>query len=161
MSFADNPFIVLTYVSGPAVLTNASVLLLLSTSNRFARSIDRSRILAEGIAKLSKAGREELAMSGRRVQLTALTMSSLYVASATFALATLMTLAGAAFENLVPASLFYLLVGGAVVFGIVGLGAFVVASATMVIESRLAMRAVMLEASAALALIEKMAPAVH
>ena len=75
MSFASNPFIVLTYVSGPAVLTNASVLLLLSTSNRFARSIDRSRNLAENIAGLTAAGREELAMSGKRVQMTALTMS--------------------------------------------------------------------------------------
>ena len=69
-----------------------------------------------------------------------------------------MTLAGAAFETLVPGAVFYGLVGGAVVFGIIGLSAFVVGSGTMVIESRLAMRSVMLEAKAALALIEQTKP---
>jgi len=34
MPLATNPFVVLTYVSGPAILTNASALLLMSTSNR-------------------------------------------------------------------------------------------------------------------------------
>ena len=42
-----NPFIVLSYVGGPAVLTSATSLLVLSTSNRFARAVDRSRLLSE------------------------------------------------------------------------------------------------------------------
>jgi hypothetical protein len=46
---SNNPFIVLSYVSGPAILTNAAALLLLSTSNRFARAIDRSRELARNV----------------------------------------------------------------------------------------------------------------
>ena len=37
-----NPFTVLTFIAAPAVLTNASSVLALGTSNRFARVIDRA-----------------------------------------------------------------------------------------------------------------------
>ena len=43
---ATNPFVILSYVGGPALLTNATGLFVLSTSNRFARAIDRARALA-------------------------------------------------------------------------------------------------------------------
>ena len=58
--FSTNPFVVLSYVGGPAVLTNAAALLLLSTSNRFARAVDRSRFLADNLAGLSPAARGEI-----------------------------------------------------------------------------------------------------
>src|SRR5258706_13115108 len=41
-----NPFTLLSLIAAPAVLTNAASLLVLSTSNRFARAIDRGRALA-------------------------------------------------------------------------------------------------------------------
>src|SRR3954467_7248879 len=40
-----NPFAILTFIAAPAVLTNASSVLALGTSNRFARNVDRSRAL--------------------------------------------------------------------------------------------------------------------
>ena len=47
----DNPFIVLTVIAAPAVLTNASAVMSLTTSNRIARAVDRGRAL---VAELSK-----------------------------------------------------------------------------------------------------------
>jgi len=43
---ADNPFASLSLIAAPAVLTNASSVLALGTSNRFARAIDRARALS-------------------------------------------------------------------------------------------------------------------
>ena len=55
MALDTNPFVVLSYVSGPALLTNATSLILLSTTNRFARAIDRSRQLTALLGKPSPA----------------------------------------------------------------------------------------------------------
>jgi len=41
----SNPFAILTFIAAPALLTNASSLLALGTSNRFARNVDRARAL--------------------------------------------------------------------------------------------------------------------
>jgi len=38
---SDNPFASLSLIAAPAVLTNASSVLALGTSNRFARAIER------------------------------------------------------------------------------------------------------------------------
>ena len=43
---ASNPFAVLTAIVAPAILTNASSVLALGTSNRLARVVDRTRIVA-------------------------------------------------------------------------------------------------------------------
>ena len=39
----SNPFAILTFIVAPAILTNASSINALATSNRLARSIDRAR----------------------------------------------------------------------------------------------------------------------
>ncbi len=46
MGETANPFAALSLIVAPAVLTNASSILILSTSNRLARAIDRARTLA-------------------------------------------------------------------------------------------------------------------
>ena len=43
---ASNPFAVLTAIVAPAILTNASSVLALGTSNRLARVVDRTRVVA-------------------------------------------------------------------------------------------------------------------
>jgi hypothetical protein len=48
----DNPFGVLTSVVAPAILTNASSVLALGTSNRLARVVDRTRVVAAELATL-------------------------------------------------------------------------------------------------------------
>ncbi|MBZ5655304.1 MAG: DUF2721 domain-containing protein [Acidobacteriia bacterium] len=47
-----NPFAVLTAVVAPAILTNASSVLALGTSNRLARVVDRTRVVAAELAAI-------------------------------------------------------------------------------------------------------------
>ena len=49
---ASNPFAVLTAIVAPAILTNASSVLALGTSNRLARVVDRTRVVAAELAAL-------------------------------------------------------------------------------------------------------------
>ncbi len=49
MEISANPFAVLTLISAPAVLTNASCVLLFGTGNRYGRAIDRVHQLSEMI----------------------------------------------------------------------------------------------------------------
>jgi Protein of unknown function (DUF2721) len=148
-----NPFFVLSYVGGPAILTNAAALLLLSTSNRFARAIDRARFLTASLSTLSPAARLELGVSGRRVRLIARAMTGLYLSAASFALATLLSIAGAVFAAFFPGAAFDVVAAAAAGCGLVGFGAFVIGAAMLVIESRLAVRALALEAEEALSKI--------
>ena len=150
-----NPFIVLSYVGGPAILTNAAALLLLSTSNRFARAIDRSRHLTAHLAELSPAARKEMNVAGRRVRLIAQAMTGFYLATAAFALATLLSIAGAVFAPFVPPIAFDAVAVVAACSGFIGFGAFVAGAGMLVIESRLAVRALALEADEALAKIRQ------
>jgi len=45
-AIANSPFAVLTAIVAPAILTNASSVLALGTSNRLARVVDRTRVVA-------------------------------------------------------------------------------------------------------------------
>jgi hypothetical protein len=147
---SNNPFIVLSYVSGPAILTNAAALLLLSTSNRFARAIDRSRWLTANVEELSPAGRSELILVARRVRLIARTMSSLYLSAAMFAVATLMSVLGAVLAEITKGSATDIPIVVALVCGLIGFSAFVVGAVGLVVESRLAVRALTHETDEAL-----------
>src|SRR5947209_1987676 len=53
---AGNPFAVLTAVVAPAILTNACSVLALGTSNRLARVVDRTRVVAREVASLEPGG---------------------------------------------------------------------------------------------------------
>ncbi len=156
--FSTNPFVVLSYVSGPAVLTNAAALLLLSTSNRFARAVDRSRYLADNLAGLSPAAREEIVVVGRRVRLIARVMTGLYVAIATFALATLMSILGAVLGQYLPSPFVEVLIVAALISGLAVFFAFVASASGLVVESRLAVRSLELETGEALAMLGRSTP---
>jgi hypothetical protein len=154
---SSNPFIVLSYVSGPAILTNAAALLLLSTSNRFARAIDRSRQLSRDVQTLSESGRAELRIAARRVRLIARTLTSLYLSAATFAVATLMSVLGAVLAEAIGGPATDIPIFVALVCGLIGFTAFVVGAVGLVVESRLAVRALTHETDEALALLAKTA----
>ena len=47
MEIPSNPLAVLTFISAPAVLTNASCVLLFGTGNRSGRAVDRVHELAD------------------------------------------------------------------------------------------------------------------
>jgi Protein of unknown function (DUF2721) len=154
VALATNPFVVLSYVSGPAILTSASSLLLMSTTNRFARAIDRSRVLiARALtpgAAPSPAEHAEMLDARRRVGQLATALSGLYLAAAMFGLAALLSIAGAALAETLGGLLERTLIVTAVVCGVIGFFGFVGAGILLVIESRLAMRSLLRESDEAL-----------
>lgn len=88
----QSAFQLLTFIAAPALLTNASAVLVLSTSNRFARAVDRARKLEE----LPDTPEHERTL--RRVLRRALTLNraltSFYVAASSFAIGTFSELLG-------------------------------------------------------------------
>jgi len=102
MPIQTNPFAVLTFISAPAVLTNASCVLLFGTGNRYGRAIDRVHELAELIEKDSSLGNSGLQLRIRqleagetRAQLIVRALTCFYTAVAAFVASTLVSLVGA------------------------------------------------------------------
>jgi Protein of unknown function (DUF2721) len=54
----NNPFGVLTAIVAPAILTNASSVLVLGTSNRLGRVVDRTRVVYSDLAESATGSRE-------------------------------------------------------------------------------------------------------
>ena len=139
---ADNPFAVLSLISGPALLTNATGLLTLSTSNRFGLAIDRSRVLVRILE-----GREDTAHTAlhlqqterveRRIMLLLHTLRAFYLSIGSFAAASLLSLLGAALASSGQA-VFRLMIGLALLTGIVGIGGLVWGCSMLVRETQLA-----------------------
>src|SRR3954470_18468390 len=97
---AQNPFAVLTLIVAPAVLTNATSVLALSTSNRFLRAGERLRVLAEELEEaVTPADRSWRLVHINRIErqavllLTALRAD--YVALGSFVSASLISIVGA------------------------------------------------------------------
>jgi hypothetical protein len=126
-----SPFAALTMIVAPAMLTNASCVLALSTINRMLRTRERMREL------LSESGDEnrpvdEVERAGRQVdrverQATLLmgALACIYVALGSFALATLVSLVGAAFVSVAGEMTFRVLATCGFVLGVVGVGGLV------------------------------------
>lgn len=89
------PFEVLTFIAAPALLTNASSLLVLSTSNRFARAVDRER-------QLEREGGpdEDIVRVQRRAKMLSNALVSFYIAVSVFALGTFIALLGAGIASI-------------------------------------------------------------
>ncbi len=159
MAFTTNPFTVLTYVGGPALLTNATALMLLSTSNRFARAIDRSRYLVEFLDNKERprkaAAAKELVMAQDRVRLIGAALSRFYLATSVFALATMSSVAGAVLGEYIGGLSFGAVIAFAALSGVIGFAALVHGSIALMLESRVAMRSLDLEAEEAMASIER------
>jgi hypothetical protein len=142
----ETPFAALTMIVAPALLTNATSLLLLSTSNRLARSVDRARKLATDIRADTgpSPGPDSLLwaleMAERRVVLTVRAMTGFYIAVGAFAAGTMSAFlgvfAGSSFSTLV----FDAAVFGTLVTGLIGFAALFIGAALLGVESHLAYR---------------------
>lgn len=132
IDFQTNPFIMLTFIVAPAVLTNCSALMAMSTSNRFARAIDRGREIAKQIEDSRTEPPYEIdrlltELTGveTRALLLIKALRSFYWSLASFALVTLTSLLGALLTALSPSSpglfflIFVLLIGFSAVGGLV------------------------------------------
>ena len=142
-----NPFAVLSLIVAPAILTNASSVLIMSTSNRLARAVDRARELSkqlESSSETTEADPErrlrELSAAETRALLLLRALRRYYTALGGFASAALLSLLGAVLIplGLTPAiPVFEIL---AVTAGLVAVGALVNGSVILVRETRIAVQ---------------------
>ena len=131
MSDPTNPFAALSLIVAPAVLTNASSILILSTSNRLARAIDRARVLATQLeqpdsipGRFSSLRLKEVSSSERRALMLLNALRLFYASLGAFAAAALSSLLGAALlESRHPAlaATLELIAVGAGFIGVAGL----------------------------------------
>lgn len=98
----DSPFVVLSFLAAPAILTNASTLLALGTSNRLARAADRARLAASQIVAsksiadpLVKLQEADFQAATTRASMLVVALRSFYFAAAAFAAGTCVALVGA------------------------------------------------------------------
>lgn len=102
MDMPSNPFAVLTFISAPAVLTNASCVLLFGTGNRYGRAVDRTHALTDMVlqgSRLDPVERDlrirQLKSAERRTLLIVRALTCFYSAVAAFVTSTLVSLVGA------------------------------------------------------------------
>lgn len=139
-----NPFAALSLIVAPAILTNASSVLAMSTSNRLARAVDRARELAR---QLEEPGREpgpdadrrlsELTITETRAMLLLRVLRSLYIALGGFALATLVSLLGAVLAVVPGRSVVQVLELAGVGAGMIAVGALVHGSVLLLRETHM------------------------
>lgn len=144
-----NPFAVLSLMVAPAILTNASSVLIMSTSNRLARGVDRARELSKQLEEtvnfdLPEPRRRlrELAAAEQRTLLLLRALRSFYVALGAFAFAAFVSLLGAVLGALPIPHLVYPLELLGVAAGLVAVSGLVYGSMLLLRETRIAVQVI-------------------
>lgn len=143
-NLGPNPFALLSLIAAPAVLTNAATVLALSTGNRFMRASDRMRGLAAKYSESQDAEvRRRLLVQIRRLERQALMLLNAlradYVAIGSFVSASLISILGAGVASSSLHDLFPVFAGLALVVGVFGAVAIVVACLNLLGATRLAL----------------------
>lgn len=141
---SSNPFAVLTLIAAPAVLTNAAAVMSLTTSNRFARAVDRARALAKEFQTRKEAADHltahrfrQLTYANRRALLLVRALTAFYASLGAFAAAALTSVLGAAAVMLGAAAAAVAAELVALAAGAAGVGGLVAGSVVLVYETRL------------------------
>lgn len=143
-AFGDNPFAVLTLIVAPAVLTNATSVLTLNTSNRFARVVDRSRVIMEELDRLEETTDlynlrvRQLERLQLRGALLIQALTAFHMAIGAFAAAALISLLGATLAAPIHAMVSYIAAAVALTAGSAAVGGLVFGCTLVVRETRLA-----------------------
>jgi hypothetical protein len=145
MDPATNPFGVLSLIVAPAVLTNASSVLIMSTSNRLARAVDRAQKFSTDLAATQDRDSDpaqfclrELNAAEERSIMLMDALRSFYVALGGFACAAFLSLLGAVLFANLPALAGRVLEVVAVGAGLTAVGGLIRGSATLLRETRIA-----------------------
>jgi hypothetical protein len=153
----DNPYAVLTLIAAPAILTNASSVLALGTSNRFARAVDRQRQLSQMLESATpldpdtlKVRRRQLGITERRAQLLIGALTRFYTSLGAFAASALVSLLGAVLVPIGYRAVELVMTGLALVAGVAGVGGLVFGCVLLVRETRLTVQALREEANLSL-----------
>jgi len=145
VTFGENPFGILMFIVAPAILTNASSIMTLGTSNRFARAIDRARSLSAQLDANPPGLDVELQVrmlrsAEKRSLLLVRALTAFYLSLGSFAAASLVSILGAVFfisHNDVAHRITQLI---ALFAGVVAVGGLMTGSALLVLETRLTLR---------------------
>lgn len=147
MEVSANPFAILSFIVAPAILTNASSVLAMSTSNRLARAVDRARELSKQLETEAdfpspQTGRRlaELSAAEERALLLLRALQSFYTALGGFAFATLASLLGAVLVPMGAPGALRVMEVVAVVAGVIAVGALVQGSVVLIRETRIAVQ---------------------
>lgn len=148
----NNPFAVLTAIVAPAILTNASSVLALGTSNRLGRVVDRTRVVYSDIARSAPDSSEQAEWTE---QLTALrtrgdmllrALRLFYAALGLFAASALVSVGGSVAAYYGQKALFQVAAGLAVMTGASAVIGLASGCTLMVRETRLAVQSLAKEA---------------
>lgn len=141
----NSPFVVLTFLAAPAILTNASTVLALSTANRLARASDRARIAAAAIVGTSNPDdpmvrfqQAEFQLSTRRAMLLIAALRRFYLAAGCFAAGTCVALVGAFINYMGVHALDIVTQIGTVLIACAGVGGLVHGALTLLRETHIA-----------------------
>jgi hypothetical protein len=125
----DNPFAVLTFIGAPALLTNASCLLALSTINRLVRTRDSMHELLKESEVEARPQRPNFIAHVNRVErqavLLLLALHYIYVGLGAFVAATLVTLLGAVAGELGSELAMQIVIGVGLLLGFIGVAGLV------------------------------------
>lgn len=159
-NLAQNPFALLSLIAAPAVLTNASSVLAMSTSNRFLRASERMRGLTSRYdEKMPEAARLLMVKQIARVERQAImllnALRSTYVAIGSFVSASLISIIGGGVATSTKLhDAFTIFAGLALVVGLFGAAGLVWACFNLLGATRLALLN-MTDEALAIALREK------
>ncbi len=156
MSPDANPFAALSLIVAPAIMTNACTVLIMSTSNRLARTADRARELSREIESpevvpddVAARRSRDLGTAEARSLLLLRALRSVYMALSGFASAALASLLGATFVASGQSTVTLALESAAILAGAIAVASLVYASVLLVRETRLAVASLQERAAAA------------
>lgn len=145
----ENPFAVLSLIVAPAILTNASSVLIMSTSNRLARAVDRARELSKQLEETTdfdspdpQRRLRELATAEGRALLLLHALRCFYVALGAFAFAAFVSLVGAVLAAIPVPHMVMILEGIGVIGGLAAVSALVYGSVRLLQETRIAVQVI-------------------
>lgn len=142
---SQSPFAMLSFLAGPAILTNASTVLALGTANRLARTADRARSAAGLILGIKDRAdpaverhQAEFRTATRRTWLLVRALSRFYLAAGLFAAATCIALLGAILDYLHITSLTPVIQVTSLITVMAGVGGLVHGALILVHETNVA-----------------------
>lgn len=142
-SLTQSPFAVLTFIVAPAILTNATSVLAMSTINRMLRTRERMQELFAESEKSSEFCGERFVAQVNRVERQAVlllgAMRAIYVSLGAFAAASLVTLLGAVLGPWETIAVVRLVVGAGLLLGFTGVGGLVTGCINLFQATRLSM----------------------
>ena len=160
-----NPFAVLSLIVAPAILTNATSVLIMSTSNRLARGVDRARELSKQLEETIEFECEEaqrrlreLAAAENRTLLLLHALRSLYVALGAFASSAFVSLLGAVLAPVELAMFVVPMEIAAVITGMIAVSSMVHGTVLLLRETTIAVRVVSERAASVRDRVERRRP---